>query len=68
MATHPMTRDAEKLAWRKSSYSDGEGQNCVEIAVLDGAVAVRDSKVPDEPHLLIPRDQFTALITTLTHH
>ncbi|MFR9727516.1 DUF397 domain-containing protein [Streptomyces sp. MS19] len=54
-------------AWRKSSYSDGAGQSCVEIAELDGAVAVRDSKAPDEPHLLIPRDRFTALITTLTH-
>ncbi|MFR9727280.1 DUF397 domain-containing protein [Streptomyces sp. MS19] len=65
--TRPTTRDTEKLAWRKSSYSDGSGGNCVEIAVLGGAVAVRDSKAPDQPHLLIPRDRFTALLTTLTH-
>ncbi|MEV1008079.1 DUF397 domain-containing protein [Streptomyces sp. NPDC049881] len=67
MDTHPLTPHTEKLAWRKSSYSDGAGQDCVEIALLDGAVAVRDSKAPDEAHLLIPLDRFTALITTLTH-
>ncbi|WP_110945569.1 DUF397 domain-containing protein [Streptomyces avicenniae] len=68
MNTHPLTPNAEKLAWRKSSYSDGEGQNCVEIAMLDGAVAVRDSKAPDNPHLMIPRDRFAALITAISRH
>ena len=33
--------------WRKSSYS-GDGSNCVCVAVAsDGAVRLRDSKVPD---------------------
>jgi hypothetical protein len=34
------------LAWRKSSFSGGNGGNgCVEVAVLPGAeVAVRDTK------------------------
>jgi hypothetical protein len=30
-------------AWRKSSYSDGTG-NCVEVAAVDGLVAIRDTK------------------------
>ncbi|MER7409466.1 DUF397 domain-containing protein [Streptomyces cacaoi] len=30
--------------WRKSSYSGGEGDNCVEVAVRPGAVRVRDTK------------------------
>jgi Domain of unknown function (DUF397) len=34
------------VAWRKSSFSNGNGgQGCVEVAVLPGgAVAVRDTK------------------------
>lgn len=41
-------------AWRKSSYSDGTGNSCVEfadaIAEL-GAIGVRDSKDPSGPAL-----------------
>lgn len=37
-------------SWRKSSYSGGEG-DCVEIAVLLGGLAIRDSKNPKGPAL-----------------
>ncbi|GGN43096.1 hypothetical protein GCM10012285_24090 [Streptomyces kronopolitis] len=41
-------------AWRKSSYSNGEGA-CVEVAQLgDELVLVRDSKVADGPVLRFP--------------
>ncbi|MFF3934153.1 DUF397 domain-containing protein [Streptomyces hirsutus] len=33
-----------ELVWRKSTYSSGEGGECVEVAVADGVVHVRDSK------------------------
>ncbi|WP_433858716.1 DUF397 domain-containing protein [Streptomyces kronopolitis] len=33
----------DDAAWFKSSYSNGNG-NCVEVAYLDEAVAMRDSK------------------------
>lgn len=33
-----------ELAWFKSSYSGGSGDNCVEVAVRTEAVLVRDSK------------------------
>ncbi|GAA2245058.1 DUF397 domain-containing protein [Streptomyces amakusaensis] len=33
-----------ELTWFKSSYSDGGGGNCVEVAVSADAVLVRDSK------------------------
>jgi Domain of unknown function (DUF397) len=37
--------DIERLAWRKSSISNGNGGSCVEIADLpDGGRAVRDTK------------------------
>jgi len=33
-----------ELAWLKSSYSGGEGDNCVEVALCPQAVHIRDSK------------------------
>jgi Domain of unknown function (DUF397) len=35
--------DAGYPTWRKSSYSSGTG-NCVEVAVAEASVRVRDSK------------------------
>ncbi|MFD9721716.1 DUF397 domain-containing protein [Streptomyces sp. NPDC059076] len=41
--------------WRKSSYSNGDGAECVEVAHLHvGLLPVRDSKNPHGPALLIP--------------
>jgi hypothetical protein len=37
--------DTAGLSWRKSSYSNGGGGACVEVAALpDGGRAVRDTK------------------------
>jgi hypothetical protein len=37
--------DVSSATWRKSSYSGGNGGNCLEVARnLPGIVAVRDSK------------------------
>ena len=38
------------LTWRKSSYSGGNGGQCVEVAA-SGRVLVRDSKYPDRGRL-----------------
>jgi len=38
------------LVWRKSSFSGGNGGQCVELANLG---AVRDSKNPDGPTLAV---------------
>lgn len=42
-------------SWRKSSYSNGGQQgSCVEVArCLPGGIAVRDSKDPDGPRLIV---------------
>jgi hypothetical protein len=51
--------DLTGAAWRKSSYSSGNGGACVEIARnLPGVVAVRDSKDPGGPGLAFAPDQW----------
>jgi hypothetical protein len=32
------------MNWRKSSYSGGNGAECIEVASPDDAIAVRDTK------------------------
>ncbi|WP_430641000.1 DUF397 domain-containing protein [Couchioplanes caeruleus] len=50
-------------AWRKSSYSNGNGgSNCVEVAHVGTAVAVRDSKYPSGPSLLFTPQEWTAFL------
>ena len=46
--------DLSSAIWRKSSYSGGNGGNCVEVARnLPGIVAVRDSKNVPGPELTL---------------
>ncbi|MBO2466160.1 DUF397 domain-containing protein [Actinomadura violacea] len=47
--------DLTNAKWRKSSYTGSNGGNCVELADAAGAVAVRDSKDPNGPVLLVTR-------------
>ena len=52
--------------WRKSSYSGNGGGDCVEVASsLPGVVAVRDSKNPDGPVLILSKDAWASFITRL---
>lgn len=44
---------ATGLAWKKSSYSSGEGGQCVEVAAADTSVCIRDSKQDDGPVLSV---------------
>lgn len=47
------TVDLTGALWRKSSYSNGNGGNCVEVADgFTGVMPVRDSKDPQGPALL----------------
>ncbi|MFG2683124.1 DUF397 domain-containing protein [Streptomyces sp. NPDC048392] len=45
----------------KSSYSGNNG-NCVEVAALPGGRAVRDSKHPDGPALVLSAAEFSAFV------
>ncbi|MGI5203881.1 DUF397 domain-containing protein [Spirillospora sp. CA-108201] len=49
--------------WRKSSYSNGMGGECVELAALPGGIFVRDSKDPDGPRLGLTKEAARALIS-----
>ncbi|MCD0449220.1 DUF397 domain-containing protein [Actinocorallia sp. API 0066] len=52
--------------WRKSSYSDAQGQDCVEVASLDKTrIGLRDSKHPTRGHLSLPAPSFRALLSTV---
>ncbi|GAB2752867.1 DUF397 domain-containing protein [Streptomyces bullii] len=45
--------DLTNAVWHKSSYSDGGGTNCVEVADnCPGMVPVRDSKLSASPVLV----------------
>lgn len=54
--------DSRITGWRKSSYSTDTGQNCVEVADLPGAIAVRDSQHPDGGHLMFPAVEWAGLL------
>jgi Domain of unknown function (DUF397) len=51
------------VTWQKSSYSGASGGNCVEVAQLPAsAIAVRDSKDPDGPRLVLTPDEWRAFV------
>jgi hypothetical protein len=62
--------DSVRPTWRKSSYSDANGGQCVEVAVLtdDTAtyrVGIRDSKNPTGPILTVTPAGWTDFVTAL---
>jgi hypothetical protein len=46
--------------WRKSSFSDNSGGNCVEVKSTGGAFAVRDTKFADSPILVFSATEWLA--------
>lgn len=42
---------APSVRWRRSSYSNGMGGECVEVATQSAVIAVRDSKAPLGPQI-----------------
>jgi hypothetical protein len=55
--------DLSELQWRKSTRSDGNGGQCVEVADLpEGGTAVRDSKDRDGVVLLFTKGEWAAFV------
>ncbi|MEU6891133.1 DUF397 domain-containing protein [Streptomyces sp. NPDC046557] len=52
-----------ELAWFKSSYSGTQGDDCVEVAIAEHAIHVRDSKDVTRPHLAVGRDGWSSFVT-----
>lgn len=48
--------------WRTSSYSSGQGTQCVEVARVRRAVAARDSKDPAGPVLGFSRGEWRVFL------
>lgn len=54
---------SDELRWYKSSFSDNQGQDCVEVADLpDGGRLVRDSKNPAGDTLAFTPGEWTAFV------
>jgi hypothetical protein len=61
MTSHPV--DLSRAVWQKSTYSGGNGGQCVAVARnLPGIVAVRDSKHPYGPGLIFTADGWRTFI------
>lgn len=70
--------DLSNARWFKSSYSNGQGGDCVEVSYdfagavwnksnynLPGVVPVRDSKNPAGPALVVPSTAWAAFVAGL---
>jgi hypothetical protein len=59
-------RDLSTAVWRKSTYSNGDGGDCLEVCDARTAVVpVRDSKVPHGPVLTITAPAWRSFVTSL---
>lgn len=58
--------DLSTAVWRKSSYTNGDGGNCVEVVDdLPGVVPVRDSKDPHGPALIFPVAAWSSFVSAV---
>ncbi|MFF8598939.1 DUF397 domain-containing protein [Streptomyces sp. NPDC015232] len=59
--------DLSAATWRKSSYSNTSGGDCVEVADnTPGLVPVRDSKRPDGPVLVVTAAAWAHFVAGVT--
>ncbi|CAL9601737.1 hypothetical protein SUDANB105_05438 [Streptomyces sp. enrichment culture] len=60
------TPELNSARWRRSSYSNTNGGDCVEITEdFPGVVPVRDSKTPNGPALVVPAAAWDAFVNSL---
>lgn len=54
--------DLSRARWQKSTRSGPNCDNCVEVAFVDGAIAVRDSKHPNGHALIFTPAEWDAFV------
>jgi hypothetical protein len=54
--------DLTTADWRKSSRSSPSCDNCVEVAFVNGAIAVRDSMNPQKGTLIFTPSEWDAFV------
>ena len=58
--------DLSAVSWRKSSYSNSDGGECVEVSDdLDAVIPVRDSKNPNSPAVTFAADDWSAFVSAV---
>ena len=63
-----MDTSLSRAVWHKSTFSNGSGGDCVEIASnLPGIVAVRDSKDREGPKLTVSEQAWSAFVQAIKH-
>jgi hypothetical protein len=62
IGTKGLRVDLGRAEWRKSSRSGPFTDNCVEVAFVDDAIAVRDSKNPTGPVLIFTVSEWDAFV------
>ncbi|MBL1081854.1 DUF397 domain-containing protein [Streptomyces actinomycinicus] len=61
-----LEHDLDAVTWHKSSYSGGDGGNCLEVTHdFPTLVPVRDSKAPDGPKLVFRAEAWSAFVENL---
>jgi len=62
----PHSPELSSARWRRSSYSNSHGGECVEIADdFPGLVPVRDSKSPSGPTLVVQASAWGEFVSSL---
>lgn len=54
--------NTSELGWFKSSYSSAQGDDCVEIAVAERAIHVRDSKDVTRRPFTVGREEWAHFV------
>ncbi|GEB50095.1 MULTISPECIES: DUF397 domain-containing protein [Streptomyces] len=61
-----MSPPDEAVRWRKSSYSNQDGGQCVQVSDdFPAVVPVRDSKLSHGPVLVFPADGWAAFVSAV---
>ncbi|MEU9952331.1 DUF397 domain-containing protein [Streptomyces sp. NPDC047939] len=66
MTVHHVVPTAPELVWHKSSYSTGNGGECVEVAAAVARVHIRDSKQTGGPVLTVGPGAWTGFVGLVT--